>query len=111
MSRLFILVALLFTGCVTRVAVDGRYAPTISQADVEEIKQLIAGFEGGRYEFIRITAYARNTVEIVTIQIRGSTTTNRYLDARRRRRGWHLQKRSDPPPTIERVKVGDYIPG
>ncbi|HYJ04484.1 MAG TPA: hypothetical protein VEX43_05080 [Chthoniobacterales bacterium] len=112
MPRLLILVALLFTGCATRVAVDGRYAATISQTDVEEIKQLIAGFEGGRYEFIGITAYARNTVEIGTIQIRGSTTTDRTLEARRRRRGWHLHKRSDPPPTIERVKVtGDYISG
>ena len=112
MLRLFILVALLFTGCATRVAVDGRYAATISQADVEEIKQLIAGFEGGRYEFIGITAYAPNTVEIVSSQIRGSKTTERYIDARRRGRRWHLQKRSDPPPTIERVKVtGDYIPG
>ncbi|MFZ1218075.1 MAG: hypothetical protein WAO00_02225 [Chthoniobacterales bacterium] len=100
--------ALLFTSCATRVVVDGRYAATISQADVEELKQLIAGFEGGRYEFIGITAYARNTVEIGTIQIRGSTTTDRTLEARRRRRGWHLQKRSDPPPTIERVIVTDY---
>ena len=58
MSRLFILVALLFTGCAIRVALDGRYAATISQADVEEIKGLVAGFEGGRYEFIGITAYA-----------------------------------------------------
>jgi hypothetical protein len=112
MSRLFILVALLFTGCATRVAVDGPYAETISNTDVEEIKQLVVGFEGGRYEFIRITAYARNAVEIVTVQIRGSTTNDRYLDAHRRRQGWHLQKGSDAPPTTERIKVtGGYIPG
>ena len=111
MLRLFILIGLFFTGCATQVAVDGRYAATISPADVEDIKQLIAGFEGGRYEFIRITAYARNTVEIVSTQIRGSRTTDRYIDARRHGRRWHLHKRSDPPPTIERVKVGDYIPG
>jgi hypothetical protein len=112
MSRLFILVALLFTGCATRVALDGRYAATISQTDVEEIKGLVAGFEGGRYEFIGITAYARNTVEIVTRQLRGSAETVRYFDAYRRRRGWHLQKRSDPPPSTERVKItGDYVPG
>ncbi len=107
MQRFCILIVLLLTGCAARVVVDGRYAATISQADVEELKQLIAGFEGGRYEFIGITVYARNTVEIATIQIRGSTTTERYLDARRRR-GWHLQKRSDPPPTTERVIVSDY---
>jgi|GEM_PF-5263932 len=113
MQRFCLLVALLFTGCATRVAVDGRYAATISQVDVEEIKQLLAGFEGGRYEFIGITAYARNTVQIVTSQIRGSTTAERYLDGRRRRRGWHLQKRPDPPPTKERpiIITGDYILG
>jgi hypothetical protein len=112
MPRLFILVALLFTGCMTRVALDGRYAATISQTDVEEITRLVAGFEGGRYEFIGITAYARNTVEIVTRQVQGSVPTVRYFDAYRRRRGWHLQKRPDPPPNGERVKItGDYIPG
>jgi hypothetical protein len=111
-QRLCILLALLLTSCAAPVAVDGRYAATISQANVEELKQRIAGFEGGRYTFIRITAYAPNTVEIGTTQIRGSRTTERTLDAYRRRRGWHVQKRPDPPATRERVKItGDYIPG
>ena len=43
MPRLFILVALLFTSCATRVAVDGRYAATISQADVEELEATHCG--------------------------------------------------------------------
>jgi hypothetical protein len=112
MSRFFIVVTLLFTGCATRIAVEGRYAESISQTDVEEIKRLIAGFEGGHYEFIRITAYARNTVEVVSRQTRGSSTTDRYLDAHRRRQGWYLQKRSDPAPSTERInRTGDYISG
>src|SRR5262245_58204047 len=107
MQQLCILIALMFTGCAARVAVSGRYAQTISQGDIEEIKQLISGFEGGRYEFIRISAYARNCAEIATTQIRGSATTDRYLEACRRPRGWHLQKRSDPPPTVSRISKED----
>lgn len=113
MKRLRLVLALFFTGCTIRVAVDGRYAATISQTDVKEIMQLVAGYEGGRYEFIGITAYARNTVEIATRQVLGSITTDRIFDGHRRRRGWQLQKRPDPPEaTRERVKItGEYIPG
>jgi hypothetical protein len=85
MRGLVLLAAISLGACATPIPISGRYASSLSQGDVQEIRQFVATHRSLGHPVRKIEAIGKNRVRIVTGQLprrEGSWSGSEYSLAR-----------------------------
>lgn len=104
MRALLVAISILLSGCVTPpLQVTGRYATSLSDADVQQIKQLVAAHPDLGRSLRTIEAVRRDRARVEAGRYSGSGWLGTSFFVVRRGETWHIDEHSQFEATAERT--------